>query len=126
MQVLTNTDIALLSFPDTQVLEFSLDMNSKNFSVRCSDGYLDLPSQGTELSQVLLEITGFSEITINELSDDQLQLIPRCTPDFALKDICEFSAKEGEIGLKGFSKERGYWTEYSISGGSLRAYAAKS
>jgi hypothetical protein len=119
MKQLTKDDFVLLSFPDTDVLNFSLDVSKKVFSVKCSDGWLDTKQDGKVIHEVELQILGFDNVHISEFANENTAPVISYSEPFALKDICEFSVDKGVTVLKGFSKQRGYWTEYVFSGGDL-------
>lgn len=116
---LTKSDLGSLSFPDSYVIAFSLDIDEKVFSVRCTDGYLDGKEGGRVLVDVELHINEFDSIQIREFANERLTPAEEYDDVFALKDICEFTANHDGTTLKGFSGQRGLWTEYFFSGGDV-------
>jgi hypothetical protein len=122
MKQFSKAEIKLLSFPDADVKEFTVNVSKKFFSVKCGDGYLDEKEGGHVIHAVELQIQGFESLEIKEFANEKLTLVEIYTNDFALKDICEFTVENNSISLKGFSKLRGYWTEYLFSGGELSGH----
>jgi hypothetical protein len=120
--LLTKQEIRSLTFPDSDVLEFSLDLPARFLSVRCSDGYLDAKEGGRVICGVELQIIGFDSLQIREFANEKMTSVDKYSDVFALKDICEFTGDHDGTTLKGFSKLRRFWTEYFFSGGDLSGF----
>ena len=118
MKFLTADDIRNLSFPDTEVITFKLDLDKKLFEVNTIDAYVGETPGGREIQYVSLKISRFESVKIEEFKDNAAAQI-NFNPDFGLRDICEFIFEGRNVVLKGFSKARGYWTEYLFTGGKL-------
>lgn len=111
MTRLTESEIKILSFPDTQVTEFNFDPEGKRLQLKCSYGYLEVSPNGKELKNVILELFEFERVTISEFKNNKVAVISLYSPTLALRDVCEFIFTDTQISIKGFSKE-GYWIEY--------------
>ena len=118
MTHLSKSELYELSFPDTEVSDFQLDSLGRVCKISCIDGLLGKSPGGTILNKVTIEIKDYKFVIINEFIVN-LTPVSEFSLEFALKDICEFNLEEGKVTLKGFSKIRGFWTEYVFNGGSL-------
>lgn len=118
MKHLSKSELYELSFPDTEISDFQLDPLGRVCKISCIDGLLGKSPSGRILNKVTIEIEDYQTLIISEFIESH-SLVHEFNQDFSLKDICEFSLKEGTITLKGFSKTRGFWTEYVFTGGSL-------
>jgi hypothetical protein len=70
------------------------------------------------LKRVMIEIKNYQSVEIIEFIEST-NIIHEFNGEFALKDICEFILTDNSVTLKGFSKIRGFWTEYVFTSCSL-------
>lgn len=120
MKTLKDNEIVNLSFPDTEVVEFFLDSDRRLCEVTCSHGYIGKQPDGYFIENTKLVISAFSSVKIQEFKDNTLEEVREFNFQYALKDICEFQLSPSQVILKGFSKIRGYWTEYIFENGKIR------
>ncbi len=119
MKILTEKDIELLTFPDSPVIEFSLDLGRKVFSLKCSEAFLDLPDEGEDLSHLVVRIDAFQEVQVKEFKDEEYSGIEDYSEEVSLTDVCELEVDGERVAIKGFTKEEGQWVEFVFSGGTL-------
>ncbi|MEO7164609.1 MAG: hypothetical protein ABI041_16935 [Bdellovibrionia bacterium] len=118
MKHLSKSELNELSFPDTEVSDFQLDASERICKISCIDGLLGKSPKGIILNNIAIEIKDYHSLIISEFIENHT-LVNDFSQEFSLKDICEFNLKESSVTLKGFSKIRGFWTEYVFTGGSL-------
>lgn len=121
---LNNEDLMVVSFPDTEVTSMEVDLATSSVLIKCLDGYLNRSSGRKCIEDVVIKISNFESITAKEFIEKINEVRPN-DQEYFLKDICEFSFDGRNTVLKGFSKQRGYWSEYHITGGHLVISYAK-
>jgi hypothetical protein len=120
MPLITQSELNEISFPDAEVIEFHLDFVRECFKLKCSEAYIGQTPNGRALLNVVVKIDGFSQMSIREFNDGVFSAVESyADADLALKDICEFLVSKNIVALRGFSRLRGHWTEYTFEGGNL-------
>ena len=101
------SELSLLSFPDSQVLEIKINTENKLLSLSVDNAYLDRNS-GINIDGGILTINDWEQFEAKIYSSEG-----GWYNEFdELKDIGEFTVSDGQIKLKGFGKKTGQWVEY--------------
>ena len=110
MPSLTREQIKDMSFPDAPVESFILDSGAMKITF-ISDAFIGDGESGQWFDNVTITISDFNDFRILEEGKSE---VPLFSEEYALREICEFVVTEESIILRGFSKGRGLWTEYSV------------
>ena len=104
------SELNLLSFPDSQVLEIKINTENKLLSLSVDNAYLD-QNAGVNTDSGILTINDWEQFETKIYSSEG----EWCNDFDELKDIGEFLVSDGQIKLRGFGKRTGQWVEYIFS-----------
>jgi hypothetical protein len=108
MKNLSNDQIRMASFPDAPITEFNLN-ESKKLLTFTTDVYVGSVPDGIWFDDAVVTISDFEWLRIVEEDSKEITAF---SPNFALREICEFIISDDKIVLRGFTCGPGLWTEF--------------
>lgn len=109
-------DYENLSFSDFDVIDVKFDALEKNLLITVEGGFLQKSEDiGINLGIGKLSFTAWVNFEVQQyVSKDSCWINPPLEGFEKLKDICESFLQDGNVVLRGFGKQTGFWTEYKI------------
>ncbi|MBI2601427.1 MAG: hypothetical protein HYW48_00075 [Deltaproteobacteria bacterium] len=125
MRYLSEQELQQMSFPDGDVTNFSMNLSNGTLTFTCSDAFVRIKRRW--FIDVHVTVT-FDSVKVTEYDAEpgvhKVEVL--FSKDYALKDICEFEYSNSTITMRGYTKGRGFWTEYIFSGAKMAVLCDKT
>ena len=109
---LTPIEILTISFPDSVVLEFQIDIKNCISLIKTDTSFVSKRNQ--LFGSTTIKIQNWTNLDITEW--DGIKFNPVCyNPNFNLREILDCTFEDNLISIKGFTIGTDYWTEYTYT-----------